>query len=87
MARPFGYGKLSCTKLNIYVFIFLTKQSLRRTMFPLFDLLGFWYFAQHWIQFIVSENMLDKNRRIIQEWTIQKYSQQDTGRRQAKHLY
>jgi len=56
-------------------------------MFPLFDLLEFWYFAQHWIQFIVLENMLDKNRRIIQEWTIQKYSQQDTGRKQAIYIY
>jgi len=31
--------------------------------------------------------MLDKNRRIIQEWTIQRYSQQDTGRRQAIYIY
>jgi len=52
-------------------------------MFALFDLLVFWYFAQHWIQFIVLKNMLDKNQRIIQEWTIQKYSQQDTRKRQA----
>ena len=52
-------------------------------MFALFDLLVFWYFAQHWIQFIVLKNTLDKNQRIIQEWTIQKYSQQDTGKRQA----
>ena len=56
-------------------------------MFALFVLLGFLYFAQHWIQFIVLENMLDKNRRIIQEWTIQKYWQQDTARRQAIHIY
>jgi hypothetical protein len=52
-------------------------------MFALFDLLVFWYFAKHWIQFIVLKNTLDKNQGIIQEWTIQKYSQQDTGQRQA----